>query len=130
MGARDAFRLGRIMVVPSRAESLPYIVLEAAGARIPLISTNVGGIPEIFGPYGDRLGPSDDPDGLCRRMLAMLNRSAAERERDAADLAAYVEGHFSIRTMVDSVLEGYFEAMAQRAQGRASTRLSDIPSNA
>ena len=130
MGARDAFTLGRIMVVPSRAESLPYIVLEAAGARIPLISTNVGGIPEIFGPYGDRLGPSDDPDGLCRRMLAMLNRSAAERRRDAADLAAYVEGRFSIRTMVDSVLEGYFEAMARRAQGRASTRLSDIPSNA
>jgi glycosyltransferase involved in cell wall biosynthesis len=118
------------MVAPSRAESLPYIVLEAAGARIPLISTNVGGIPEIFGPYSNRLGPADDPDSLCRRMLAMLNSTEAERERDTADLAAYVEGHFSIRTMVDSVLDGYFEAMARRAQRRASTRLSDIPSNA
>jgi glycosyltransferase involved in cell wall biosynthesis len=130
MAARDAFMLGRIMVAPSRAESLPYIVLEAAGARIPLISTNVGGIPEIFGPYSNRLGPADDPDSLCRRMLAMLNSTEAERERDTADLAAYVEGHFSIRTMVDSVLDGYFEAMARRAQRRASTRLSDIPSNA
>ena len=51
MPAREAFKLGRLLVVPSRAESMPYIVLEAAAARVPLIATNVGGIPEIFGPY-------------------------------------------------------------------------------
>jgi glycosyltransferase involved in cell wall biosynthesis len=130
MAARDAFRLGRIMVAPSRAESLPYVVLEAAGALKPLISTNVGGIPEIFGPYSDRLGPSDDPQDLCRRMLAMLSRSEAAREKEAADLADYVEGHFSIRTMVDSVLEGYREAIARRASGRASAQFSNMPSNA
>ena len=32
MPARDAFPLGRCLVVPSRAESMPYIVLEAAAA--------------------------------------------------------------------------------------------------
>ena len=32
MPARDGFALGRMLVVPSRAESLPYIVLEAAAA--------------------------------------------------------------------------------------------------
>ncbi len=61
MPARDAFALGRVLVVPSRAESLPYIVLEAAGARIPLVATDVGGIPEIFGPYRDRLIPPTMP---------------------------------------------------------------------
>ena len=75
MPVREAFKLGRNLVVPSRAESLPYIVLEAAAARVPLIATNVGGIPEIFGPYRDRLGPSDDPADLCARMLAMLRLS-------------------------------------------------------
>ena len=29
-----AFKLGRLLVVPSRAESLPYIVLEAAAAYL------------------------------------------------------------------------------------------------
>ena len=45
-----AFALGRMLVVPSRAESLPYVVLEAGAAGLPIIATNVGGIPEIFGP--------------------------------------------------------------------------------
>ncbi len=51
----EAFALGRIMVVPSRAESFPYIVLEAAAAGKPLIATKVGGIPDMFGPLSERL---------------------------------------------------------------------------
>ena len=57
MPARQAIALGRIMVVPSRAESLPYVVLEAAAAGMPLIATGVGGIPEIYGPLSDTLVP-------------------------------------------------------------------------
>lgn len=48
MAAHNAFPLGHIMVVPSRAEALPYIVLESLGAGKPVIASNVGGIPEIF----------------------------------------------------------------------------------
>jgi glycosyltransferase involved in cell wall biosynthesis len=130
MPVREAFKLGRFMVVPSRAESLPYVVLEAAGARVPLISTDVGGIPEIFGPYRNQLGPCDDPVDLCARMLAMLRRPQAERERLADDLAAYVAKHFSIRTMVDSVMAGYREAIARRAHDQTRAKLANMPSNA
>jgi glycosyltransferase involved in cell wall biosynthesis len=131
MPVREAFKLGRIMVVPSRAESLPYVVLEATGARVPLVSTNVGGSPEIFGPYRERLGPSDDPADLCARMLAMMRLPAAEREQRLAELSAYVEKHFSIRTMVDSVMAGYAEALARRAPShRPKAQLSKLPSNA
>ena len=48
--ARVAFAMGRMLVIPSRAESLPYVVLEAAAAGVPIIATDVGGVPEIFGP--------------------------------------------------------------------------------
>ena len=130
MPVREAFKLGRFLVVPSRAESLPYIVLEAAAARVPLIASDVGGIPEIFGPYRDRLGPSDDPTDLCARMLSMLRLPQIARERQAAELAAYVAEHFSIEAMVDSVLEGYAEAAARRAPDRSKTRLSNLPSSA
>ena len=111
---REAFKLGRVLVVPSRAESLPYIVLEAAGARVPMIATNVGGIPEIYGPYRDRLGPPDDPADLQARIEATLAMSDAERQAEAADLAAYVAERFSIQTMVNSVMAGYAEALARR----------------
>ena len=52
---------------------MPYIVLETVAAQVPLLTTHVGGIPEIFGPFRDRLGPPDDPADLARRI----------RDRDA-----------------------------------------------
>ncbi|TMV01675.1 glycosyltransferase family 4 protein [Brucella haematophila] len=50
MAAREAFALGGLMVIPSRAEAFPYIVLEAVAAGKTVIASRVGGIPEIFGP--------------------------------------------------------------------------------
>ncbi len=61
--ARQAFGLGRLLVVPSRAESLPYIVLEAAAAGVPMIASQVGGIPEIFGSDLGSLVAPGDPAG-------------------------------------------------------------------
>ena len=115
MPVREAFKLGRVMVVPSRAESMPYVVLEAAGARVPLVATDVGGIPEIFGPYKARLGPSGDAGDLCRRMIDKLLEEPDARDEQAADLAFYVAEHFSINVMVNSVMAGYHDALAQRA---------------
>jgi len=112
--AREAFKLGRVLVVPSRAESMPYVVLEAAGARVPMLATDVGGIPEIYGPYRDRLGPPDDPADLQARIEAMLTKSDAERQAEAAQLAAHVAERFSIQIMVNSVMTGYAEAAARR----------------
>lgn len=48
MPAKEAFALGRIMVIPSRAEAFPYIVLESLAAQKLLIASKVGGIPEVF----------------------------------------------------------------------------------
>jgi len=123
---REAFKLGRVLVVPSRAESMPYVVLEAAGARVPMIATNVGGIPEIYGPYRDRLGPPDDPADLQARIEATLALSEAELQAEAAELAAYVAERFSIQTMVNSVMAGYAEALARprREIGGAATAAS------
>ena len=69
---REALGRGRVMVMPSHAESLPYVILEAAAAAQPLIATRVGGIPEIFGAQADELiPPADVPalaDAIYRKM--------------------------------------------------------------
>ena len=114
MPARDAFVLGRVLVVPSRAESLPYVVLEAAGAQIPMVATNVGGIGEIFGPYRDRLICCDDPTVLADTMQQMMESSPASIKADAEDLAAFVSTRFAIAIMADSVVAGYRDAFARR----------------
>ena len=57
--ARQAFAHGRLLVVPSRADSLPYVVIEAGGAGIPIIASGVGGIPEILGPDGTMVPPEN-----------------------------------------------------------------------
>jgi glycosyltransferase involved in cell wall biosynthesis len=126
--AREAFKLGRILVVPSRAESMPYIVLEAAAARIPMVATGVGGIPEIFGPFRDRLGPADDATSLALRLTAALAAPAERLRAEAAELSRHVAGNFSIETMVDAVLSGYREALARRRPTPVAAPRATAPS--
>jgi glycosyltransferase involved in cell wall biosynthesis len=115
--ARAAFALGRMLVVPSRAESLPYVVLEAAAAGLPIIATNVGGIPEIFGPDADGLVPPGDPAALAGAIAhAMQDRGA--RHSASLRLKSRLRASFSVDTMTDAVIDGYREALAQASEPR------------
>ncbi len=110
MPARRAFSLGRLMVVPSRSESLPYIVLEAVGAGIPLIATRVGGIPEIFGSQSDRLIPRENADALANAIASALDNPGATQD-SAKALQQRVRESFSLEAMIDQVLDSYREAL-------------------
>jgi glycosyltransferase involved in cell wall biosynthesis len=121
MPARQAFALGRTLIVPSRAESLPYIVLEAAAAGKPQIATSVGGIPEIFGAQSSRLVPPDDAGAIARAIAHTLD-DPAEAERLSASLRERVANSFTIDSMVEGVLAGYAESLA--AQGRPAVEFA------
>lgn len=110
--ARAAFRSGRLLVIPSRQESLPYIVLEAAAARMPMIATNVGGIPEIFGPDAGMLVPPGDKDALAaaiERMQHGGNSDLVER------LHQRIARHFTVESMTGAVLAAYVDARAAKS---------------
>jgi glycosyltransferase involved in cell wall biosynthesis len=111
--ARAAFALGRLLVVPSRAESLPYIVLEAAAAGLPLVATAVGGIPEIYGPDASCLVAPGDPAALARAIGSALGSPATEGDVTRR-LRARVRAEFSVDVMTDSVLAAYVGALASR----------------
>jgi glycosyltransferase involved in cell wall biosynthesis len=113
--ARTAFALGRIAVVPSRAESLPYIVLEAAAAGLPLVATRVGGISEIFGPDSGALVPPDDVPALAEALAATLGDPGAAQAA-AGRLRDRVKAMFSADVMTEAVLAAYADAEARAAR--------------
>jgi glycosyltransferase involved in cell wall biosynthesis len=75
--AREAFAKGKLLVIPSRAESFPYIVIEAIAARVPVIASNVGGIPEVL-PAGMMVNPGA-ADILAHRIEIALADPASIR---------------------------------------------------
>ena len=111
MPARAGLALGRLMIAPSRAESLPYIILETAAAAVPLITTNVGGIPEVFGPQSPRLIPPGDASALAQAISSALADPVAMRN-ETLTLRARVQAEFSAEAMADGVLSAYREALA------------------
>ncbi len=95
----QALRRGRLLVMPSRAESFPYVVLEAAAGRVPMIASAVGGIPEIL-PEKD-LCPVNNPEALARH-IEMALAVPASVAADAKALSEAVRTTFSAETMAKS----------------------------
>ncbi|WP_291688274.1 glycosyltransferase family 4 protein [Bradyrhizobium sp.] len=111
--ARYGFSKGGLLVVPSRGDSMPYVVIEAAAAGIPMVAAKVGGIPEIFGPHTDALFAPSNVDALADAIKTALSDPAAALDR-ARSLRERVLIHFSQKAMVEGVLAGYREAFADR----------------
>ena len=109
MPAARAFPMGRLLAVPSRAESFPYIVLEGAAAGMPMLMSDVGGIPEITaGTFTELLQPGDAA-ALSRRLSQFL-ADAAPMLENAADLKRRVAGRFTVARMAADIAEFYADA--------------------
>jgi glycosyltransferase involved in cell wall biosynthesis len=108
MPARQAFALTGIIVVPSRAEAMPYIVLEALAAGKPMVATAVGGIPEIFGA-GSHAIVRPQAGELADKMAEALSDPAsfAAKMPDAAELKA----RFGVDVMAAEIEKAYFAAL-------------------
>ncbi len=100
--ARSMLARGRTVLVPSRAESLPYVVLEAAAAARPIIATRVGGIAEIFGPTSDNLIPAGDVPALRGAMAQALN-APDDMQAEAVRRREHVRATFSLSAMVEGI---------------------------
>jgi glycosyltransferase involved in cell wall biosynthesis len=113
MPTREGFARAKVLVVPSRAESLPYIVLEAAAAALPLIASRVGGIPEILGESSPNLVTPGDPADLADAI--QMARSAPKAAQEAAlALRTTIRSRFSVEVMAETVLEAYHRALQER----------------
>jgi glycosyltransferase involved in cell wall biosynthesis len=112
--ARYGFSKGKVLVVPSRGDSMPYVVIEAAAAGIPMVAANVGGIPEIFGSsHTDALFAPNIVGAMADAIETALEDPADALVR-AKSLRERIFLHFSQKAMVEGVLAGYRDAFADR----------------
>ncbi|MGF6433811.1 glycosyltransferase family 4 protein [Bradyrhizobium elkanii] len=111
--ARYGFSKGSLLVVPSRGDSMPYVVIEAAAAGVPMIAADVGGIPEIFDTHTDALFAPSNAGAMADAIKTALDNPAATAAR-AARLRERISEHFSQDAMVEGVLAGYRDAFAKR----------------
>ncbi|MGH7837144.1 MAG: glycosyltransferase family 4 protein, partial [Candidatus Binataceae bacterium] len=76
---------GRLAVISSLADNYPNTVLECVGAGVPLLASNVGGIPEIIDP-ADRESVCFEPgpDVLAERLRGALDQGAFSARPSAA----------------------------------------------
>ncbi len=111
MKQRDAFRLARTLVVPSRAEAMPYIVMEAVAAGKPIIASRVGGIPEALGADNPALSPAGDWEAMAQAMARSVT-DPAWLETTRPDIELF-EKTFSSRAMGQRMIELYQSLLSE-----------------
>lgn len=68
----DKMRCSDLFVLPSQWENLPCVLIEATASGLPIVATNVGGIPEIVQGDGGILVPHDDVPALTGALAKLL----------------------------------------------------------
>jgi glycosyltransferase involved in cell wall biosynthesis len=95
--------------------------MESMACAVPVISTNVGGVPELVddGTHG-RLVPFGDVDAMAGALLWMLEHPD-ERRRMGQNARQRIGDEFSTRRMVaqtEAVYDSFLEAYAQESDAR------------
>ena len=90
-----------IFVLPSIKEGLPYVILEAGLAGLPVIASNVGGIPEIIDneKNGILVSPAN-PEELALAIKKLIDDKTL-RETIAKNLREKIQKEFSLEKMVE-----------------------------
>jgi glycosyltransferase involved in cell wall biosynthesis len=79
------------LVLPSRSEGVPNVLLEASGCNTPWIATRVGGIPEIGHLGSNRLVAPESPEQLADAIRSMLTHPPTLGERPRSPEAGVQE---------------------------------------
>ncbi len=96
-----------VLALPSGAENLPLVVLQAMSSGAAVVASRVGGIPEaVRSDVDGLLVRPGDPAGLAAALRRLAADPALRDRLGAAARAAAVE-RFSVGTMTDRLLEVY-----------------------
>jgi glycosyltransferase involved in cell wall biosynthesis len=99
-----------LLLLTSRIEGLPNVLVEAQAVGTPVVTTAVGGAPETVrhGVTGWVLADAD-PDHMAQTVVALL-RDEAWRKKAAQEAPGFVKAKFNIDRAVDETIALYGEA--------------------
>ncbi len=119
--AREWLRCMDVFIMPSLSEGLPLSLLEAMAAGVPVVASEVGGIPEVVrDEESGLLVPPADPAALARKIIGLLeNRHLAGEIAEGGKRR--VREHFSLDCMVRNYVALYEEALASSSRGALCT---------
>lgn len=103
-----------ILVLPSLNEAVGIVLIEAQSLGIPVVASNVGGIPEVVqdGQSGLLVDPAD-PDLLARAMLRLLNDPGLRKSMSVSG-SDWCRGRFNAQVMTDKVAVMYKEVLDEK----------------
>jgi glycosyltransferase involved in cell wall biosynthesis len=101
-----------IYVLPSRDEGLGTSILEAMAMGLPVVVSNVGGIPEAVNEDAGMVVPPGEPELLAEKIKILLE-DPRKRQRLAENARARVEEIFSIPEMINRTRELYKEILQE-----------------
>jgi len=93
-----------VFVLPSRKEGFPYSILEAIQAELPIIASDVGGIPEALETAGILI-PPEDPKALARQIEDLV--SNPNQRQELSKKALIRAGEFTEEKMLKETEEIY-----------------------
>jgi glycosyltransferase involved in cell wall biosynthesis len=109
-GAERLLAAFDVLVLSSRTEGIPMVLLEAMAAEIPVVATAVGGVPDMLGSEEALLVPSEDPRAIAEAVRSIwAQRADAEHRARAA--RARVHREFDVGPWVEGYRGLYLDAM-------------------
>jgi colanic acid/amylovoran biosynthesis glycosyltransferase len=103
---RQHILAARALVLPSFAEGLPVVIMEAMALRRPVLATYIAGIPELVRPYQDGwLFPAGSVDELARAMQECLTMPLEMLERIGAAAHDRVVSRHAVDTEAGKLAE-------------------------
>ena len=111
-----------VFVMPSRQEGLGRSIMEAQAAGLPVIASNVGGIPSLIehGKTGILIEP-ESPSVLARDLMELLGDEKRLREMGNAGREFALQ-HYGADTMVDKTLSLYRRFVSDEDDEKNSCR--------
>lgn len=91
-----------LLLLSSRTEGTPMVLLEAMGAKVPVVATAVGGIPDVLTGNSGLLVRPEDPEQLASAIASVLDdpvaaatrsECAAERLQDRYSVERWIARH-------------------------------------